>query len=124
MDILSVQPGSVEIDILDPATGKPTGIKVEIQSLQSDEVKVVERGIRNVALRSGRNTNTAEKLDKNSLTMLAASITGWTWPKGIELGDIADPPCTTENKMKFLSSHWIAKQIDDWHTDQTAFYKG
>jgi hypothetical protein len=62
MDLLSLNPNTITIDLKHPATGAPLGVSVELQSLESDAVKAVERALKNKALRGGRNTVTAEKI--------------------------------------------------------------
>jgi hypothetical protein len=53
MDILAIQPSTITVDIKHPATGAPIGLQVECVSLEDDRVKVVERQIKNRALKGG-----------------------------------------------------------------------
>lgn len=123
MNILDIAPQTITIDIRHPATNEPIGLSVECQSLESDAVKSVQRAIANKALRSGRNTQTAEKLENNSIAILAATIVSWKWADGLTLGELKNPPLTSENKEKLLSVPWIARQIDGPLGDDTAFFK-
>ncbi|MCO6050839.1 hypothetical protein NGM99_13730 [Mesorhizobium sp. RP14(2022)] len=122
MDILSIQPSTITVDIKHPATGAPIGLTVECVSLEDDKVKAVERAIKNKALRGGRNTVTAEKIEDNTVAILTAAITSWKWAKDLTLGDLKDPPLNRENAGKLLAVGWIAKQIDTALGDDTAFF--
>ncbi|GLI23490.1 hypothetical protein GGQ86_002972 [Xanthobacter flavus] len=122
MDILAIQPNTITVEITHPKTGAPIGLSVECVSLESDAVKAVERQIKNAALKSGRNAMTAEKMEKNTVALLAASIVGWSWAEGLTLGSLSAPPLTSENKAKLLSVPWVAKQIDTALGDEAAFF--
>jgi hypothetical protein len=76
MDILAIQPSTITVDIKHPATGAPIGLQVECVSLEDDRVKVVERQIKNRSLKGGRNTVTAEKIEDNTIEILAAAGNG------------------------------------------------
>jgi hypothetical protein len=134
MDILSIAPQTITVDIKSPATGKSLGITVEVQSMESDEVKAVQRQIRNRSLKSGRNAVTAEKIEDGSLAILAATIVGWKWEKPAKakgekgepeeptLGGVKNPPCTADNKAQMLKLGWFAGQIDAAVGDESAFF--
>ena len=123
MDILSIQPHSIKVELKNPATGAGLGIFIECVSLEDDRVKAVERNLKNKTLRSGRNSVTAEKLEADTITLLSAAIVGWTWAEGITLGSLDNPPYNTENKLKLLSVSWVAKQIDVALGDESAFFQ-
>ena len=122
MDILAIQPSTISVDIKHPATGAPIGLKVECVSLEDDRVKSVERAIKNRALRGGRNTVTAEKIEDNTVEILSAAIVAWKWVDGLTLGDLKNPHLTKINVGKLLAVGWIAKQIDTALGDEAAFF--
>jgi hypothetical protein len=101
---------------------RPIGLKVECVSLEDDRVKQIERVIKNRALRGGRNTVTAEKIDDNTIEILAAAIVGWEWDGDLTLGDLKNPPLSKINVGKLLAVAWIAKQIDQALGDEAAFF--
>lgn len=121
MDLLTLKPNTITVTLKHPGTGLPLGVYVECVSLECDQVKAVERQLKNAALRSGRNGMTAEKLDENTSAILSAAIVGWMWTDATLDGD-ANPPLTTENKRKLLSIPTIAKQIDTALGDEAAFF--
>lgn len=122
MDILAIQPSTISVDIKHPASGAPIGLKVECVSLEDDRVKQVERAIKNRALRGGRNTVTAEKIDDNTVEILSAAVIGWEWADGLTLGDLKNPPLSKINVGKLLAVAWIAKQVDQALGDEAAFF--
>jgi len=102
VDILSLKPSTVTVILKHPGTGAPLGVSVECVSLESDQVKAVERQLKNSALRSGRNGMTAEKLDENTSAILAAAIVGWTWT-GVTLGGDPRPPLTVTGSVSMMA---------------------
>ena len=145
MNLLELKPNTVFVTLKHPGTGLPLGVRVEVQSMQSDAVKAVERTLKNQALKSGRNNVTAEKIDGNTVLILAATVVNWefyapeitpetTDSKGKKipavLGTVPDldgdtnPPCNQANKVKLLSVAALAKQIDDVLGDDTLFFAG
>lgn len=122
MDILAIRPNTISIDIKHPGTGEPIGLRLHCLSLESDPVKAVERAIKNRALRGGRNTVTAEKIEDNTVEILSAAISGWEWKGGLSLGDLKNPPLTKENVAKVMQVGWIAKQVDTALGDEAAFF--
>jgi hypothetical protein len=122
MDLLSIRPDSIEVPINHPGTRKPLGLVLKCVSLEDERVKAIERVMKNKALRAGRNSMSAEKMDENTLALLCATVVGWTWPEELTLGDLAKPDATPENVRKLLSINWIAKQLDDALGDDSAFF--
>jgi len=122
MDILAIQPTTITIDIKHPASSEPIGLQIECTSLEADAVKAVERAIKNKALRGGRNSMTAEKIEDNTVDLLAAAIVGWKWDDGLSLGELRNPPLTKVNVVKLLQVGWLAKQIDTALGDEAAFF--
>lgn len=122
MDLLSLNPNTITVDLKHPATGAPLGVSVELQSLESDAVKAVERQLKNKALRAGRNTVTAEKIEDNTVAILSAAIMSWTFSGDANLGGDKKPACTDANKRKLLAVPAIAKQIDSALGDEAAFF--
>lgn len=123
MDILALAPNTITVDLKHPATDAPLGVKVELQSLESDEVKAVERTLKNKALKSGRNNVTAERIDDNTTAILSAAIVGWVFSGDANLGGDKKPACTPANKRKLLSVAALAKQIDLALGNEAAFFE-
>lgn len=122
MDILSLQPNTITLDLKHPATGADLGVSVELRSLESDEVKAIERQLKNKALKGGRNTVTAEKIDDNTIALLSAAIVSWTFSGDANLAGDKKPACTEANKRKLLAVPALAKQIDVALGDEAAFF--
>lgn len=138
MDILAIQPTTITVDIKHPATGAPIGIQIECVSLEDDRVKAVERVIKNKALRGGRNVMTAERIEDNTINLLAAAVVGWKWEKPLispangkkpavygdqpDLEGDANPAFNRINVGKVLAVGWIAHQIDTALGDEAAFF--
>jgi len=138
MDILAIQPTTITVDIKHPATGASIGLQIECVSLEDDRVKAVERAIKNRALRSGRNTVTAEKIEDNTVELLTAAVVGWKWEKPLlspakgkkeavygeqpDLDGDPNPPLSKINVGKLLAVGWVAKQVDTALGDEAGFF--
>lgn len=142
MNLLDLKPNTVTVELKHPGTGAPLGVRVDVQSMQSDAVKAVERTLKNKALKAGRNNVTAEKIDDNTVLILAAAVVSWEFYTPVltpetevngkkipaVLGDVPDidgdikPPCSQINKVKLMSVPPLAKQVDDVLGDDTLFF--
>lgn len=122
MDILAIQPDTITVEIKHPGTSAPIGLTLQCVSLEADQVKAVERAIKNRALRGGRNTVTAEKIEDNTVEILSAAVVGWEWADGLTLGDMKNPPLNKANVAKLMQVGWIAKQVDTALGDEAAFF--
>lgn len=123
MDLLKLVPDTITVDLKHPGTEQPLGVKVELQSLESDEVKAVERSLKNKALKSGRNNVTAERIDDNTVAILSAAIVSWEFSGEASLGDEKKPACNAANKKKLLQVPALAKQIDLALGNEAAFFE-
>lgn len=122
MDLLSIRPDSIEVPIVHPGTREPIGLVLKCVSLDDDRVKAVERVMKNKALRGGRNSITAERMDENTKALLAATVLDWVWPESLTLGELQRPDATQANIRKLMDVAWVAKQLDDALGDDSAFF--
>jgi hypothetical protein len=122
VDILSIKPETLDIEIRHPATGAPIGLTISCVSMESDEVKAVERKIKTRALKNRGQIN-ADILEANTIALLSAAIVGWLWAPDLTLGTLSDPPLTDANKSALLAVPWISKQIDAALGDDSAFFQ-
>lgn len=122
MDLISLKPNTITLDLKHPGTGAPLGVTLELASMDSDEVKTVTRQIANANLRSRQATQTMEKAEGSVTAILAAAIVGWTWTAPATLDGDAKPALTAENKKKLLSIPAIAKQVDAALGDEASFF--
>lgn len=124
MDILSIKPVLRTLVVRHPATGEPVGLELDYRSMDAPEVKAVERQIRNKSLRAGRASVTAEKIESTEYDILAAVVVAWRWSNGMKLGELENPPLTSDNIRKlFKSATWIKKQLDEELQDEAGFFK-
>jgi hypothetical protein len=122
VDILSIKPETLDIEIRHPASGAPIGLTISCVSMESDEVKAVERKIKTRALKNRGQIN-ADILEANTIALLSAAIVGWLWAPDLTLGTLSDPPLTDANKSALLAVPWISKQIDAALGDDSAFFQ-
>lgn len=79
MDLSKLASDTQWIDIFVPGTGDKTGLRIEIHSRESDEIKRVQRGWQTKALRGGRNSLTAQQIEQQAIDILVAAVANWDW---------------------------------------------
>ena len=122
-DILSIQPVVRTLTVKHPATGEPIGLEIDFRSLDSEEVRAVERQLKTKSLRSGRPSRSAEKQEESEYDVLHALTAAWRWAKGLKLGTIENPPLTRVNSEKlYRSAPWIKRQLDEELQDESGFF--
>ncbi|QWY83354.1 hypothetical protein [Rhizobium phage RHph_X3_2] len=129
MDLLAFKPeGVVALRLMHPVDEtKYVGVTVNLKSLDSPEIKALQRKHREEMLRSGKGLKlSAAKLDKQSEETLVAAIDSWTFEQGDDgeqamLGDDPSPKCDEKNKLKLIRSVF-GKQIDSALEDETQFF--
>lgn len=129
MDILSFKPeGVVPLRLTHPMDEtKYIGVTVNLKSLDSPEIKALQRKHREEVLRSGKGLKlSAAKLDKQSEETLVAAIASWTFEKGDDgeqanLAGDENPACDEKNKLLLIRSIF-GKQIDSALEDETQFF--
>ncbi|WP_290497620.1 hypothetical protein [Hyphomonas sp. UBA4494] len=116
----------MEVEILHPVTGKPTGLSVRVASYQSERVKAAQRRMANAALRdqkrNPKKTATVEEIEEKTTDIIVAAVLSW---EGFEK-DGKPLECTPENVRMVVENPdlwFIAEQIDKAADDQLAFMK-
>jgi len=119
-DLTSIESlDTTTIDIIHPLTGKPTGVRVEVASYESERVKAVQRKLANKSLKKQRRRLTAEESEENIMIMACAAVVSWTgYTK-----DGEPVKCTPEAVREVMQLGWFATQIDEAASDQTLFIK-
>jgi hypothetical protein len=90
------QDDGVEVDILDPKTLDPIGLKIVIAGPDSDRQKKARRNILNNRLRKRTQKVTAEQIEEENLEVLAMSTVSWTFAEGVTI-DGKVPFCNPKN---------------------------
>lgn len=112
MDFLSqFELGTSELVIKDHF-GKPSGLTLTLQSLQSDDCRKISREIYNENLSMEPADFTAEVVQDRNIRQYSAAIVSWSFDDGTTLEGNANPACTAENKRKILKIDTIFKQVD------------
>lgn len=83
MDLATLKPSEITLDILHPGNGKKLGIVVSLVSIEDEKMKKLKRFIANESLKTQQRgkTVTAEKLEENENKLMFAAMSGWTWGK-------------------------------------------
>lgn len=122
MDISNIVANSRTIDILHPATGAPTGLKITLLPRTDEKVERAQRAILNRRLSSRKANVTAEQVEAEGIELLIAGIEDWEWGGDAKFeGD--KPEFTPEIARKVLNTaKWIKAQIDREAGYEEAFF--
>lgn len=111
-----------EFHILDPVTGRPTGINMRIagpdsQTQRKARLAMVDE-LSEMADIDGR-VNAADR-ERAHLNVLAACVLDWNMQE-----DGNAIPCTTANIIRVLKAGtWLAEQVDAYAADRTVYRTG
>ncbi|QQR47746.1 hypothetical protein JKA73_17570 [Myxococcus xanthus] len=115
---------STTVEILHPATGDATGMKVVVYGVDSATYRDADRALRNRRLHklqhSGRQTKiTAEGTEADGLELLVRCTA--SWEGFMENGQLL--PFTKDNARRVYEEHrWLRRQVDEAVTDAASFF--
>lgn len=112
------------VDVLHPLKGQPCGIRVKVASLDSPEVRAVEReqhARRLQRVSAGAPTKLSlDELEADGLELLVRATMGWEGV--VENG--ATVECTPDNVRRVYTAHpWLRRQVDAALADRSRFIK-
>lgn len=122
MDLSTITPSTLKVEIRHPGTGEPTGLVIECVSLQSEQVKRVQRSITDKVLRSRTRKLSAEQIEENAVEVLAAAVVGWEWRDGATWAGGKTLDFSPANVRVVVGVDWLRKQIDEALGDESAFF--
>lgn len=120
------KPSERIIEILNPLTDEPLGIKVTILSITDERLKKVKRKIQDQKLHLDARGKTfkSEDVEQNTYALLWEAVTSWDW-----YGDVDYNGVKPEfNQKEFLTVvkdlTWFATQLEEAISDEKAFFQG
>lgn len=110
------------LEVLHPATQEPVGLVLVLLPDTHPQVKAAARKSINDRI-NHRGKVTAEQIEANRITMLAASVGGWEWK-----GDLTFHGEKPEFQQQILHElfkelPWVGEQVDVALTDRTEFFR-
>jgi len=138
MDLSTLKPIERDVEITNPGTGAPLGVRVTIMSIDDDRLKAQKRAFRDEANRlaaKGKYVKAAQE-EENSHLLLFAATTDWKWynPTGKEGDEGYDPSQQPEfdgevpeyNRKNFIQVvkklPWFATQLVAEIDEERAFF--
>lgn len=122
MDLSTLAPSTVPLEIRNPATGKPTGLVLNLLSADSEPVKKVKRQLLNKALARRNRKATADEVEESNLDLLVAAIESWEWKGDTTWKGGKKPEFKPDAVREVVSTSWIRSQIEEAKEDETAFF--
>lgn len=111
------------VEITNPATGEPTGIKITLAGPDSDAYRKIAMKVQNEQLQyamKNRGKTTAERLAANALETLIGATVSW---EGLA-EDGKELECTPENVRRVYTEFpFIKEQVDEFLGDRRNFFK-
>lgn len=110
------------LDIVHPATDEPVGLVLILLPDSHPQVKAAARKSLNESI-SRRSKATAEQIEANRISMVAASVGGWEWQG--ELTFHGEKPEFTQQTLQQLLKElpWVGEQVDVALTDRAEFFR-
>lgn len=137
-NIADIKPVERTVEINNPATGAPLGIRVRIMSIEDDRLKRIKREITDerFKLESKNKSLKSEDVERNGNRLLFAATLGWEWynPTGKEGIDGFDADAMPEfngevpeyNQRNFMAVikelPWFADQLREEIDETKAFF--
>ena len=111
-----------ELTLRHPVTDEPTDIVLTVVGSDSKRYRKASHRVQNRNLSRGKFKVTAEKLESNSLEIIAACVVGWSNVEDSGLFKKKNPECTVENVTLFIDKHkWAKEQVDAFIADRANF---
>lgn len=122
MDLSTLAPSTVALDIRNPGTGKPTGIVLHLVSPESDPVKKIKRAHANKLINRRNRKLTADDFEENQIDIIAAAVASWEWKGDAAWTGGKKPDFTPDNVRSVVSTPWIRSQVEEALNDESAFF--
>lgn len=122
MDLSTLAPSTVPLEIRNPATGKPTGLVLNLLSADSDPVKKVKRQLLNKALARRNRKANADEIEESNLDLLVAAVESWEWKGDAAWKGGKKPDFKADVVREVVATPWIRSQIEEAKEDETAFF--
>lgn len=123
MDLNDITPGTVELDILHPATFEPIGLKLTLRSPSHPEVKALAQASveRERSLsRRGKHSTVAQQ-EREAVKINAACVIDLKWSGEATL-DGEKPDYSPEVVHKLMQRDFILKQVAEQLREEADFF--
>jgi hypothetical protein len=115
MDLSSIKPTTIDVDIKHPASGEKTGLVFKCISPQDPAAAVARRQLSDKARKKGVVS------EADSVDFMAALVVGWTWG-GDATWNGQKLDFTPANVKTVLDHPWVRSQVDEALGDTAAFF--
>ncbi|CAM3779445.1 hypothetical protein [Litorimonas haliclonae] len=126
MDFLNFKAGVATLEIINPATGQGTGLKLDMLYFRDEKVKphYEDYAKKIQAARSmGKDEAVINALeDERGLTCLAKSVVGWEWGDNTLDGKV--PDFCEANVVELLKNDEVFAQAEVFTITKSNFFKG
>lgn len=127
----AIQSHVVSLDIIDPGTGKKTGLNVSLRPLDHPTLKRVMQSFETEGLRISKRGKVPDgkERDEAAVAIIIAAIDSWTWGKdddGEPASVNGDQPDLTPVAVKELIAVFpdFRTQIEEVYEDKRRFFRG
>ena len=134
VDLANMQPSERTIEILDPGSKRPVGVRVTVVSIDDDKLTKVKRAItdKRLYLEQRGKSFKSEDIEENRNNILLASITGWEWynPDPSDAANHAMfngevPEFNRRNVANVITTlRWFGDQINEAIGETESFFQG
>lgn len=125
MDIANIRPNDRTIEIRDPGTAEPIGVRVTIMSRDDERMKKTKRLMadRNIQAERRGKTLKADERERNGVEFLFAAMIGWEWYGEDVTFNGEKPEFNLKNVAEvFEKLPWFKTQVDEEIADDQRFF--
>jgi len=121
MDLSNIKAAERVLEIMHPATGEATGVKLMLRPPTDPKVDAVRRRLINSMLAKKTQKQTADSMEADSIALLSATVADIEFT-GDALWNGEKPAFSAALVKEMLSVVWLRKQVDEAVGDTEAFF--
>jgi len=121
MDLATLVLPTVTIDILHPATGEPTGLRITLRHKDCPQVKSVVKKYTQKLITSRRQRLTVDELTEQEIEILIAVVESWEWGGSAKWHGKKPDISEVRAVLSEPGAAFIRQQIDDSLSDANLF---
>ena len=123
IDYSTLAPATVPLEIRNPATGKPTGIVLNLRSMDSEPARNVKLANSNKQMMRRNRKLTAADLEEGYIDLLVVLVESWEWKGDAAWRGGKKPDFKPDVVREVVSTPWIRNQIAEVTDDEAAFFE-
>ena len=127
INLFELQPTTLTHELLHPGTGEPTGLELDLVSMDDERLVALTRKMddRRLKLSQRGKPVPAEELEEHGIALISTAIVNWRWLPHAIIDFNGERPAYTPGMAKNIVSRavWVRRQLDDILGDTSRFFQ-